>query len=94
MVSAVKLVSNLPPRLKDITKKILVGPDGELRLQLGPKSQILLGKFDDLRTKLISVLTFLDDCRKKDGSPVDFETLDVSAPGAPIMTPANCKKRS
>lgn len=87
MISGARLADSLPGRLKSITREVIVGGDGAVALEISPKGRILLGTIDDLRAKLISVLTFLDSC-----PGVQFETLDARAATALVMTPPNCHK--
>jgi cell division protein FtsQ len=89
MISGARLAESLPGRLKTITTKVKVGGDGAVALDISPKGRILLGTIDDLRAKLISVLTYLDSC-----PGVQFETLDARAATALVMTPPNCQKAS
>ena len=87
MISGARLADSLPGRLKSITREVIVGGDGAVALEISPKGRILLGTIDDLRAKLISVLTFLDSC-----PGVQFETLDARAATALVMSPPNCRK--
>ena len=87
IVAGVQLAEMLPGRLKSITSKVIVGGDGAVALDISPKGRILLGTVNELRAKLISVLTYMDAC-----PGVQFELMDARAADSLTVTPPSCLK--
>jgi cell division protein FtsQ len=87
MISGARLAEMLPGRLKAITTRVIVGGDGAVALDITPRGKILLGTIDDLRAKLISVLTYMDAC-----PGVQFEYMDARASETLVVTPPGCPK--
>lgn len=81
-VAATAAVANaLPPELRVRTAELVVAEDGSVSLRLVPRGVVLLGPPNDLRAKLVAVLTVLADV-----DPDTLETLDVRVPNAPVLT--------
>ncbi len=87
MISGARLAEMLPGRLKAITTRVIVGGDGAVALDITPRGKILLGTIDDLRAKLISVLTYMDAC-----PGVEFDYMDARAADSLVLTPPSCPK--
>ena len=87
MIAGARLAESLPGRLKAITTRVIVGGDGAVALNIQPKGTILLGTIDDLKGKLISVLTYMDAC-----PGVQFDFMDAKAADALVITPPTCLK--
>jgi cell division protein FtsQ len=87
MISGARLAEMLPGRLKAITTRVIVGGDGAVALDIAPRGKILLGTIDDLRAKLISVLTYMDAC-----PGVQFDYMDARAAETLVLTPPGCPK--
>jgi cell division protein FtsQ len=87
MISGARLAEMLPGRLKAVTARVIVGGDGAVALDITPRGKILLGTIDDLRAKLISVLTYMDAC-----PGVEFDYMDARAADSLVLTPPSCPK--
>ncbi len=87
MISGARLAEMLPGRLKAVTTRVIVGGDGAVALDITPRGKILLGTIDDLRAKLISVLTYMDAC-----PGVEFDYMDARAADSLVLTPPSCPK--
>jgi cell division protein FtsQ len=87
MISGARLAEMLPGRLKAVTTRVNVGGDGAVALDITPRGKILLGTIDDLRAKLISVLTYMDAC-----PGVEFDYMDARAADSLVLSPPSCPK--
>ena len=77
----VALETTLPAASPSQIQAVDIRPDGMLQARLTPRVTVLFGSTDDLRAKLLSLRTLLEQVPMR--GPV---TLDVRVPTSPVLT--------